>query len=84
MQFLLNNLDKVHTDTGGVELYADPEGERNLRVDVRTGRAVLGSHGYEIVLLRNAAGEWVPEHNNWAMLACLLDAPRLATAAFGF
>lgn len=84
MQFLLNNLDKVHTDAGGVDLYTDPKGERTLQVDATAGRAVLRSQGYELTILRNDAGQWVPKDNNWTLLACLLNAPGLATAAFGF
>ena len=84
MQFLLNNYDKDHTDADGVTVYIGPQRQRILRVDLQAGRAVLRSHGYEIVFLRNDAGQWVPERNNWALCACVLGAPGLASAAFGF
>jgi len=84
MHFLLNELTQDHTSADGLEVYRDPAGDRVVRVDQRAGRAVVSSAGAEAVLLRDAAGAWVPEHDDWTALARVLGAPALARATHGF
>jgi hypothetical protein len=86
MQFLLDKLDKQQqqVDPEGVETYSSPGGEQTVLVDRNRNRAVIRANGREAVLIRNADGQWVPEHNDWAGLARVLDAPALALAPFGF
>jgi hypothetical protein len=81
MQFLLDKLNKHQVDPDGVEVYTDLAGERTVIVDRNLNRAVVRIRGREAVLVRNADGHWVPQNNDWATLAAVLDAPALV---FGF
>ena len=51
-------------------------------VDRNLNRAVVRIRGREAVLVRNADGHWVPQNNDWALLARVLDAPALARLGF--
>jgi hypothetical protein len=84
MQFLLDKLDKQHVDPDGVEIYTNHAGEQTVFVDRNLNRAVIRVNEQEAVLVRNGDGQWVPEHNDWAKLARVLDAPGLALAPCGF
>ena len=84
MQFLLDKLNKHHVNPDGVEIYTNFAGEQTVIIDRNLNRAVLRIRGREAVLVRNADGYWVPQNNNWAALARVLDAPALELARFGF
>ncbi|MFO7565066.1 MAG: hypothetical protein R6X02_20640 [Enhygromyxa sp.] len=81
---MLDKLEKQQVDPDGVEVYTNGAGEQVVLVDRNLNRAVIRVGGRETVLVRNADGQWVPEDNDWAGLARLLDAPALALARFGF
>lgn len=83
MQFLLDKLDK-QVDPDGIEIYTDDSGEQVVFVDRGLNRAVIRMAGHEARLFRNDSGYWVPENDDWAALARVLDAPALALARFGF
>lgn len=84
MQFLLDKLNKHQVDPDGVEVYTNLAGEKTVIVDRNLNRALIRIRGREAILVRNAEGHWVPQHNDWAALAVVLDAPALALAPYGF
>lgn len=77
MQFLLDKLDKHQVDPGGVDVYTNIAGDQTVLVDRSLNRAVIRIRGREAVLIRNAHGHWVPQNNDWAALAVVLNAPAL-------
>jgi hypothetical protein len=84
MQFLLRKLDKHQVDPDGVEVHTDLAGEQTVIVDRSLNRAIIRIGEREAVLVRNANGHWVPQNNDWAILAWVLDAPALVLAPIGF